>query len=185
MRDFSRAIGVGGLMLLVAAKAVSPRALGPAGDGVGPIPTLGGIEAVSAIPSTEAHSSVCRDARKQPNMSTLDTATNLLKNRVDAGSYHLSTVGTLRQRRGCVAGHAKSHAVVAEITPRVRHRRVGQLDRRQIMQWAHAGTKVRISGWLMLDPEQPSNRRPDAQGHPVSRGTIWEIHPVMAIGRAP
>ena len=32
--------------------------------------------------------------------------------------------------------------------------------------------KVRISGWLLLDPEHP-----DQVGK--TRGTIWEIHPVM------
>ena len=34
--------------------------------------------------------------------------------------------------------------------------------------------KVRISGWVMLDPEHP-----DQVGK--TRGTIWEIHPVMQI----
>jgi len=33
---------------------------------------------------------------------------------------------------------------------------------------------VRISGWLMLDPEHP-----DQLGK--TRGTIWEIHPVMKL----
>ena len=34
--------------------------------------------------------------------------------------------------------------------------------------------RVRISGWLMLDPEHP-----DQVGK--TRGTIWEIHPIMQI----
>ncbi|MFI5228910.1 MAG: hypothetical protein ACHQWU_07560 [Gemmatimonadales bacterium] len=189
-------------------------------------------------------------------MATLDTATNLLKNRVDDGSYQLTTVATVlklpwhnvsdastdmprsrlnwtpadftrttKYERRPVAvdayviavglegaestncerpdsswhdyhmwivateqeAHArdKSRAVVAEITPRVRHLHAGELDRKQIMQWAHDGTKVRVSGWLMLDPEHPSDARPDAAGHQASRGTIWEIHPVMKIGPAP
>ena len=33
---------------------------------------------------------------------------------------------------------------------------------------------VRISGWTMLDPEHP-----DQVGK--TRGTIWEIHPVMRL----
>jgi hypothetical protein len=33
---------------------------------------------------------------------------------------------------------------------------------------------VRISGWLMMDPEHP-----DQIGN--TRGTIWEIHPIMQI----
>ena len=35
-------------------------------------------------------------------------------------------------------------------------------------------TLVRVSGWLMLDPEHP-----DQLGK--TRGTLWEIHPVMRI----
>jgi hypothetical protein len=222
----------------------------------GAITTLSGIQAIAPAHPTEAHSSVCRDAGKQTNMTTLDTATNLLKNRVDDGDYQLATIKTLlklpwhgvsdasadmprnrlnwtpvdftrtakyERRPIAVDGYViavglegpestncqrpdsswhdyhmwivateaeahardKSRALVAEITPRVRHLHVGELDRKQIMQWANAGTKVRVSGWLMLDPEHPSDARPDAAGHPASRGTIWEIHPVMKIAPAP
>ena len=34
--------------------------------------------------------------------------------------------------------------------------------------------RVRISGWMMLDPEHP-----DQVGK--TRGSIWEIHPIMKI----
>ena len=39
---------------------------------------------------------------------------------------------------------------------------------------ARQKTKVRISGWTMLDPEHP-----DEVGK--SRGTIWEIHPAVRV----
>ena len=39
---------------------------------------------------------------------------------------------------------------------------------------ARAGTKVRVSGWVMYDPEHPNMLR-------KTRGTLWEIHPVTKI----
>jgi len=38
-------------------------------------------------------------------------------------------------------------------------------------------TRVRISGWTMLDPDHPEEVG-------KSRGTLWEIHPVMQIETA-
>ena len=46
------------------------------------------------------------------------------------------------------------------------------------------GKGIAGSGWLMLDPDHPT----DASGTPKktpSRGTIWEIHPVMKIEATP
>jgi hypothetical protein len=64
-------------------------------------------------------------------------------------------------------------SIVVEATPRVRVNHpgwtVGALN-----NLAQNGTQVLISGWLMLDPEHP-----DQVGQ--TRGTIWEIHPVMRI----
>jgi hypothetical protein len=64
-------------------------------------------------------------------------------------------------------------SVVLETTPRVMAfhpewtiRRIGDIGRER--------QKVRVSGWLMMDPEHP-----DQIGK--TRGTIWEIHPVMQI----
>ncbi|HXG94376.1 MAG TPA: hypothetical protein VNN73_18675 [Blastocatellia bacterium] len=68
---------------------------------------------------------------------------------------------------------AKSSSIVVEVTPRVRAnhpawttKALGQLNR--------TNQRVRISGWLMLDPEHPNEVG-------KSRGTIWEIHPVTQI----
>lgn len=70
-------------------------------------------------------------------------------------------------------GKDRRRAIVVETTPRVRAShpawRIGTLQ-----ALARRGDRVRISGWLMLDPEHP-----DQVGK--TRGTIWEIHPIMRI----
>ncbi|HZS47541.1 MAG TPA: hypothetical protein VFC63_20890 [Blastocatellia bacterium] len=70
-------------------------------------------------------------------------------------------------------GEDRSASIVVEATPRVRYKHpawtISNLERLVKDQ-----TKVRISGWLMLDPEHP-----DQVGK--TRGTIWEIHPIMKI----
>ena len=67
----------------------------------------------------------------------------------------------------------RTNSIVVESTPRVRANhpgwtidRINTIVKRQI--------PVRISGWTMLDPEHP-----DQVGQ--TRGTIWEIHPIMQI----
>ncbi|HEX6536711.1 MAG TPA: hypothetical protein VF041_19140 [Gemmatimonadaceae bacterium] len=70
-------------------------------------------------------------------------------------------------------GKDRRGSIVVETTPRVRT---------QHPEWrisalrvaAKRGERVRISGWLMLDPEHP-----DQVGR--TRGTIWEIHPILRI----
>ncbi len=66
----------------------------------------------------------------------------------------------------------RSKAVVVEITPRIRASHPGWAFER-ISPLVDGRTKVRISGWLMMDQEHP-----DQVGK--TRGTIWEIHPIMA-----
>jgi hypothetical protein len=70
-------------------------------------------------------------------------------------------------------GDDRSRSIVTETTPRVRPNHPGwtipALDR-----IAQSKPRVRISGWLMFDPEHP-----DQVGK--TRGTIWEIHPIMKI----
>lgn len=67
----------------------------------------------------------------------------------------------------------RAGSIVVEATPRVRSKHpgwtVGALN-----NLAKNGIQVRVSGWVMLDPEHP-----DQVGK--TRGTIWEIHPVMQI----
>ena len=217
------------------------------------ITTIAGIAKLPRATPVEQHNAKCVDRGKTAAANRLDTATNLLKNRVDSGTYHLTTIATILRlpfrstttagadmpttRNGWSAAdvkrtaryesrpvavdgfviaigregkestncqladtawfdyhmwvvrteaeaHAmnKTKAIVVEITPRVRHGHAAEFDIQQIMKWARDGTKVRVSGWVMLDPDHPDDTRPDSQGRPPSRGTIWEIHPVMKIG---
>ncbi len=65
----------------------------------------------------------------------------------------------------------RAHSLVAEITPRMRALHPGwAFDR--VRPLVDGQTRVRISGWLMLDQEHP-----DQVGQ--TRGTIWEIHPII------
>lgn len=71
------------------------------------------------------------------------------------------------------ASDDRSRSIVVEVTPRVRAKHpnwrtdlLGQIVKQD--------QRVRISGWLMLDPEHP-----DQVGK--TRATIWEIHPIMLI----
>lgn len=67
---------------------------------------------------------------------------------------------------------SRATSLVAEITPRVRAQHPGWAFSR-VLPLVNSGTKVRISGWLMMDQEHP-----DQIGK--TRGTIWEIHPIIA-----
>lgn len=69
------------------------------------------------------------------------------------------------------AGEDRSRSIVVEMTPalRAQHRYwttelLGRIEREKY--------KVRVSGWLLLDPEHPDQVS-------KTRGTIWEIHPVL------
>ena len=66
----------------------------------------------------------------------------------------------------------RTQSVVAEITPRVRAMHPGWAFSR-VSALVDGETKVRISGWLLFDQEHP-----DQVGK--TRGTIWEIHPIIA-----
>ena len=87
--------------------------------------------------------------------------------------WHLWLVATEAE----AAARDKAHAIVIEITPRVRALHQQSWDIHQLAAWAHAGQRLQVSGWLLLDPDHP-----DQVGK--SRGTIWEVHPVMRIGPA-
>ena len=70
--------------------------------------------------------------------------------------------------------HAKKkHSIVVEITPRLRalHR---EWTEAKLATLYHAQTRVRISGWLMLDEMHPEN----VEGNRI---TLWEIHPITRI----
>ena len=70
-------------------------------------------------------------------------------------------------------GKDHRRAVVVEITPVIRVSRL-RWTLTAVRRLARDSTPVRVSGWLLLDPEHPEEVR-------RTRGTIWEIHPVMRI----
>ena len=67
----------------------------------------------------------------------------------------------------------RSGSIVIEVTPRVRFKHPAWTTQ-ALGGVARNDQRVRISGWLMLDPEHP-----DQVGK--TRATIWEIHPIMKI----
>ena len=82
------------------------------------------------------------------------------------------------------AGEGEDAAIIVETTPRVR-RQHAQWTTASLKPWtSHIGNtpnanynpqKVRISGWLMLDPEHQDM---------INQGlhsTLWEIHPITKI----
>ena len=67
----------------------------------------------------------------------------------------------------------RTRAIVVEVTPRVRAgHATWELD--SLRSFQRNGERVRVSGWLMLDPDHP-----DQVGN--TRGTTWEIHPIIRI----
>lgn len=67
---------------------------------------------------------------------------------------------------------SRANAMVVELAPRVVALNPGWGSEANLLRLA--GHHVRVSGWLMLDQEHPE------QLH-QTRGTLWEIHPVMKI----
>ena len=92
-------------------------------------------------------------------------STNCRDQQPETRDFHLWLVGS--------PGQDRSSSMVVEVSPRVRASHPGWTIE-TIEDLVHTGQRVRISGWLMLDPEHP-----DQVGK--TRGTIWEIHPIMNI----
>lgn len=67
----------------------------------------------------------------------------------------------------------RTKSIVIEPTPRIKTNKPNW-DLYHIGRLILDKNKVRVSGWLLMDPEHP-----DEIGK--TRGTIWEIHPVMKI----
>lgn len=83
----------------------------------------------------------------------------------DMLDFHVWLVKTRRRER------AKS--IIIEPTPRLRAKNHGwALSRLNAI--ANTQKRVRISGWLFMDPEHPEQLG-------KTRATLWEIHPVMKI----
>jgi hypothetical protein len=72
-----------------------------------------------------------------------------------------------------VPGKDRRRSIVVETTPAIRAQHA-EWSLTGIRKLVRDSTRVRVSGWLMLDPEHPEQLR-------KTRGTLWEIHPVMRI----
>jgi hypothetical protein len=107
-------------------------------------------------------------------------ATNCGKDPEEWHDWHMWVVETAAE----VNDNNKRKSIVVEITPRVRMKFPGRFDIDQIRQWRTDRQRVVVAGWLMLDPDHPSHATGTANNAP-SRGTIWEIHPVMNITPQP
>lgn len=71
------------------------------------------------------------------------------------------------------AGEDRSGSIVVEVSPPLRAKHPNW-DIKNLRKIVKGQLEVRISGWLLMDPEHP-----DQIGK--TRGTIWEIHPIMLI----
>jgi uncharacterized protein YraI len=71
------------------------------------------------------------------------------------------------------AGEGEKDAVVVETTPRVRQSHP-KWTTTALAPWKNTDAPVRISGWLMLDPEHTTHLG-------KYRCTLWEIHPITKI----
>jgi hypothetical protein len=70
-------------------------------------------------------------------------------------------------------GKDRRRSIVVETTPSIRAQHA-EWSLSGIRKLVRDSTRVRVSGWLMLDPEHPEQLR-------KTRGTLWELHPVMRI----
>jgi hypothetical protein len=70
-------------------------------------------------------------------------------------------------------GKNRRRSIVVETTPAVRAKHP-EWSLTTIHELVRDSTPVRVSGWLLLDQEHPEQLG-------KTRGTLWEIHPVMEI----
>jgi uncharacterized protein YgiM (DUF1202 family) len=92
-------------------------------------------------------------------------STNCGWTKADEVDWHLALVKD--------AGDGEPEAIVVEVTPRIRVSHPGWTFQALSLDKTNQ-TQVRISGWLMLDPDHPSHLG-------KYRITLWEIHPITKI----
>jgi hypothetical protein len=79
--------------------------------------------------------------------------------------WHIALVGAV--------GQGEDSSVVVETTPRIRQNHPNWTVTK-LKPWVDADAPVRISGWLMFDPEHRNHLG-------RYRATLWEIHPITDI----
>jgi hypothetical protein len=94
-----------------------------------------------------------------------EEGTNCRFSKVSETDIHIAIVGE--------AGDGEGNSVVVETTPRFLKAHP-KWTKATLDQYAHQDIPVRISGWLMFDPDH----RPHLNKY---RHTLWEIHPITAI----
>jgi uncharacterized protein YgiM (DUF1202 family) len=104
--------------------------------------------------------------KSSPNSTKGGESTNCHFHLADDVDWHMPLTAQ--------AGQGEDVAIVVETTPRIRADHPNWTTA-NLQPWTATGKKVRISGWLMLDPEHQ-----DMIDH-GQRSTLWEIHPVTKI----
>lgn len=104
--------------------------------------------------------------KSSPNATKGGESTNCHFHLADDVDWHMPLTAN--------AGQGEDVAIVVETTPRIRADHPNWTTT-NLKDWTGTGKRVRISGWLMLDPEHQ-----DMIDH-GQRSTLWEIHPVTKI----
>lgn len=68
---------------------------------------------------------------------------------------------------------SRAASVVVEVTPRIRAKHAAW-SLKNLKRFVRQRSKVRVSGWLMLDPEHPEQLG-------LTRKTLWELHPILRL----
>ena len=170
-------------------------------EGKGGDPALNRLKNRTAIPASfesidfeelvnlDVPAGVSKKPRTQWSRATLATLEGPEKRAVQVVGYLLGVKLEGREATNCgsdapeerdfhlwlanSADDQRSDAVVVEVTPRVRAQRPSW-SLTTLKRFVRQRSRVRISGWLMLD-----------EGHPEQVGktrvTLWEIHPILRI----
>ncbi len=77
------------------------------------------------------------------------------------------------------AGDSERTAIVVEWTPRLTQIHPGWTSQK-LKPWIGTSKKVRISGWLMMDPFHTAHLN-TPEHKKAYRDTLWEIHPITEI----
>lgn len=104
-------------------------------------------------------------AALKPQNGGSGESTNCHMTRSSEVDWHMALVETL--------GQGETESVVIETTPRIRRNHAAWTVA-TVNRWVDQDTLVRISGWLMFDPEHRNHLN-------KYRATLWEIHPITRI----